>query len=230
MSDSVSDVGPPPGVRALRAARGHLTFLRAFLLQPQLIGSAIPSSRRVARALLGPYTGRDRPARVLEVGAGTGAITRHIGLAMRDQDELSICEMQPSLASHVRRVVLAEPQFVTAVRDGRVTLEECAIQNYPLTAKFDYVISGLPFNSFTECEVRAILDVIRGALKPGGVFSYFEYVALRRLTRWVSIGRARQRVRGVSAVLEDHIARYQFSRQIVLGNLPPACTRHWRFV
>ena len=214
----------------LRAANGRLTFLRAFLSQPHRIGAAVPSSRRLARALMEPFSHRGGPARVLEVGAGTGAVTRQIGFEMGAHDELSICEMQPALAAHVRREVLAEPQFASAVHEGRVTLAECAIQDFPLTSRFDYVISGLPLSSLGEGEVREILTVIRRLLKPDGVFSYFEYLALRHLKKSASVGRARARMRRVSSVLDDHIDRFQFARQIVLANIPPACARHWRFV
>lgn len=212
-----------------RFANGYLTFLCAFLRQPQRIGAAVPSSRQLAHAVMGPFSRREQPARVLEVGAGTGAVTRHIGFEMKPQDELSICEMQPTLAAHLQREVLTEPQFVGAVREGRVTLAQCAIQDFPTTSQFDYVISGLPLNAFSESEVREILDVIRRLLKPGGVFSYYEYLALRRLKKSASVGRARARMRRVSSVLEDHIDRFQFARQIVLANIPPACARHWRF-
>lgn len=224
MSDSVKPVA------RLRAANGRLTFLRAFLSKPHRIGAAVPSSRRLSHALMGPFLRRDRPAKVLEVGAGTGAVTRHIGFEMGAQDELSICEIQPEFAAHVEREVLGEPQFANAVREGRVKLSECAIQDYPLTSRYDYVISGLPLTAFSEHEVREILDAVRRLLKPGGVFSYFEYLALRRLKKTASVGRARVRIRRVSSVLDDHIDRFQFDRQIVLANVPPACARHWRFV
>lgn len=223
MSDPVKQ-----GAR-LRAANSRLTFLRAFLSQPRRIGAAVPSSRKLAYALMKPFLRREQPARILEVGAGTGAVTRYIGFEMGAHDELSICEMQPALAAHVQREVLAEPQFAGAVRDGRVTLTACAIQDFPLTTQFDFVVSGLPLNSFAGSEVLEILDVIRRLLKPDGVFSYFEYLALRRLKKSASIGRARARVRHVSSVLDDHIERFQFARQIVLANIPPACARHWRF-
>ncbi len=229
MSDPVKYATELRAPRATNGRGGRLTFLRAFLSQPYRIGSPIPSSRHLAHALMGPFSRRERPAKVLEVGAGTGAITRHIGFEMGAGDELSICEMQPALASHIQRKVLAEPQFASAVREGRVTLAACAIQDFPLTSQYDYVISGLPLNAFSERDVREILDVMRRLLKPGGVFSYFEYVALRRLRKTASVGRARVQMRGVSSVLEDHIERFQFDRQIVLANIPPAYARHWRF-
>ena len=170
--------------------RGASVFLQAFLRAPGLIGAALPSSSRLAHALMTPFKSRTSPANVLEVGAGTGAVTRHIGREMGPQDRLSICEMHPDLAAHIRREVLTHPAFTPAVAEQRVRLLVCPLQHVGQSERYDYIISGLPFTAFKPGDIKAVLEVVRRLLRPGGVFSYFEYLGLRRLKTATSFGRA----------------------------------------
>jgi len=77
--------------------------------------------------------------------------------------------------------------------------------------------------------VEEVFAVIRRAIKPGGVLSYFEYVGLRRLSVALSLGTKRSRIRKVSDYLSDNIRTHQFDRRTVIRNLPPAHARHLRF-
>lgn len=194
-----------------------------------MVGAVAPSSRRLAHALMAPFKARTSPAKVLEVGAGTGAVTRHLGHEIGAGDELAICEMHPALARHLQRKVLVQPQFERAVREGRVKLWDCSLQQVDASQRYDYIISGLPFTAFKPHDLMAVLQGVRRMLRPGGVFSYFEYVGLRQLKTAMSFGMAHDRIRAVSAILDDHIARFQIGRRMVLANFPPAYARFWRF-
>lgn len=189
----------------------------------------MPSSKPLARAICEPFRLRTRPAKVLEVGAGTGAVTRHLGLELGPQDELVVCESHPDLARHLCIAVLSQPQFRSAIRDGRVSVHACRVEELNCTDNFDYIIAGLPFTAFELDQIKTILDAVRGMLRPGGIFSYFEYAAMRRIKRGLALGAGRRRTRAVSALLDDYIRRYQVSFRTVLANVPPAHTRHWRF-
>jgi len=104
-----------------------------------------------------------------------------------------------------------------------------AIQDLSSDKKYDFVMSGLPLTAFELRDVEDVFDVIRRCLKPGGVFSYFEYVGLRRTSRALSLGKKRARVRAVSRYLSSTIQNHEFARDTVLVNLPPAHARHLRF-
>ena len=56
-------------------------------------GSILPSSRSLARALVSPMRRRTAPARILEVGPGTGAVTAEILRQLRPDDRLDIVEI-----------------------------------------------------------------------------------------------------------------------------------------
>jgi len=178
---------------------------------------------------MAPFVARTAPAKVLEVGAGTGAITRHLGSEMGPKDELAVCEMQPSLARHLERNVFSLPQFRAPVAENRVRLFACPVQEIEQAERFDYIVVGLPFTAFRPDDVAEILGVLRRMLRSGGVLSYFEYVGLRTLRRIGSFGAAGDRTAKVSAILDEHIARYQIGRKTIIANIPPAYARYWRF-
>jgi len=209
--------------------RGSLHFFRSYLNEPSVVGAVLPSSSRLGAALLRPFAGRDAAARVLEIGAGTGSITECITDRMRPDDHLDICEINRDFANRIESKVLAAPRLQRARRRGRIRVLCCPAEAIVDVEGYDFIVSGLPLTAFEPRLVKAILSSVRRNLRPGGVFSYFEYVGLRRLNRSLAMGKSRRRIRRVSALLDYNIKRHQFSRETVLSNIPPAHARHWRF-
>jgi phospholipid N-methyltransferase len=206
-----------------------LQFFASYLRKPHSVGAIAPSSGALARALCEPLSRAAHPVAVLEVGAGTGAVTRCIGEMLGAQDCLDIFEVEPAFADILEDQVLATRDLARARREGRVRLFRRPAQEIAHEDHYDFAISGLPFTSFQPADVRDILDRIRRCLKPDGVFSYFEYAGLRRLLTVFSLGGGRGRVREVSNQMDRAIRSFQFARRLVLPNLPPACARHLRF-
>ena len=209
--------------------RQRWRFLTSYLRKPNVVGAVAPSSQALAVALCEPCRRFGGPARILEVGAGTGAVTRHLGSLLGDEDQLDICEIHPDFADILEQDVLNGAGFVGGVAAGRVRLLRCPVQELRSENTYDFVISGLPLTAFELCDVQDVFTVVRRSLKPGGVFSYFEYVGLRKISWLLSMGRRRRRIRSVSAYLSRNIHEYQFGRTTVLQNLPPAHTRYLRF-
>lgn len=207
----------------------RFSFLKRYLRDPNVVGAVAPSSRALAAALCEPLRRANRPSTVLEVGAGTGAITRYIGTVLKPEDELDICEIHPGFADILERDVLRTSRFSKGVTEGRIRLLRQAVQKIDKEEHYDFVISGLPLTAFDLKSVESIFATIRQCLKPDGVLSYFEYVGARRTSRALAIGTKRGRIRNVSAYLTSNIHNYQFARRTVLQNFPPAHARHFRF-
>ena len=207
----------------------RLKFLKEYVSHPSTVGAVAPSSGALAGALCEPFRRFEKPARVLEVGAGTGAVTRHLGTLLGEKDELDICEIQPRLADILRRDVLSRPEFADGVQSGRVRLLVQPVQEIANENHYDFIISGLPLTAFDLPLVEEIFDSFRRCLKPTGVLSYFEYVAMRRTSRTFSVGKSRKRVRSVSRYLTARIREHQFARHTILRNFPPAYARHLKF-
>jgi phosphatidylethanolamine/phosphatidyl-N-methylethanolamine N-methyltransferase len=212
-----------------RPPQGVFTFVRSFMANPTTIGSLFPSSRFLAKAIVAPFRKHQAPANVLELGAGTGAFTVHLGDALGPDDRLDVCEMQPELVRHLEDHVLTQPQFLTPVKEDRVALHACRVEELDIDAQFDFIVSGLPFTSFAPEQVQSILNFVQTRLKPGGVFSYFEYIALRRIRTLTSLGAERRRMTALNSLLNESIQSHQFAMSAVWCNVTPAWARHWKF-
>src|SRR2546421_8810476 len=84
-------------------------FYQEFRQAYTTTGSILPSSRSLARALVGPFRRRQGPARVLEVGPGTGAVTGEILRRMGPGDQLDIVEINAHFVDVLRRRFAEEP-------------------------------------------------------------------------------------------------------------------------
>ena len=204
-------------------------FLSRYLRDPSTVGSVAPSSRALAEALSEPFRNSTEASSVLEVGAGTGPVTRYLGGIFREGDTLDICEISHDFADILERDVLSNTHFAPLVAQGRVRLLRLPVQEIPSGKQYDFVISGLPLTAFELQDVQDVFEVIRRSLKPGGIFSYFEYLGLRRTTRTFAIGKRRARIRAVSAYLTETLRQHRIATKTVLLNFPPAYAHHLRF-
>ena len=202
-------------------------FYRQFRDQYGTTGSVMPSSRALARALTRPMRACPSPRRVLEVGPGTGAVTREIVRTLRPGDRLDIVEINASFVEVVRRRFEEELDFRRKTLQTRVI--HSAIQDVEGRAVYDVMISGIPLNNFAVPLVEEIFASYRRLLKPQGALSYFEYVAIRDLKQRVVVPAERLRLADLSRLLEDKIRRFQVAEEIVVFNVPPAVARHFVF-
>jgi phospholipid N-methyltransferase len=202
-------------------------FFQQFRRQYFTTGSILPSSRALARALVSELRKRTGPARVLEVGPGTGAVTAEILRELRSADRLDIVEINADFVALLGRRFADEPRW--RERAGQARLIHAPLQQVEGEGLYDYLISGLPLNNFPVALVREIFAAYRRLLRPGGVLSYFEYLLIRPLKTLLVAGPERERLRALSRLLEGEIHAHQFREQWVFPNVPPAVARHFRF-
>ncbi len=202
-------------------------FFQQFRRQYFTTGSILPSSRALARALVSEFRKRTGPARVLEVGPGTGAVTAEILRELRPADRLDIVEINADFIALLRRRFAEEPSW--RERAGQTRLIHAPLQQVEGEGVYDYLISGLPLNNFPVALVREIFAAYRRLLRSGGVLSYFEYLLIRPLKTLLVRGPERERLRALSRLLEAEIHAHQFREQWVFPNVPPAVARHFRF-
>jgi len=214
----------------LKMAIGHRwEFLTNYLKHPNRVGAIAPSSQSLAEAIVQPYRTHGKPSTVLEIGAGTGPVTRMISTFFGPEDCLDVCEISDELSDILERDVLTAPNLARGVREGRVKLLRLPAQKIEAERHYDFIICGLPLTAFELQDVKDVFAFIRRALRPGGVMSYFEYIGFRRTTRALAIGHRRDRIREVHAYLSRNIREHQFGRRSVYQNFPPAHVRYLRF-
>ncbi|MGH9490696.1 MAG: class I SAM-dependent methyltransferase [Terriglobales bacterium] len=187
-------------------------------------GAIAPSSPQLGRALTGSLAKAGRPPmRVLEVGAGTGAVTRQVLARLRSGDRFDICEINPEFCAFLSAHL---PQWTAHTPGAEVTLVPVDVRSIE-HGGYDRVVCGLPFNNFSPAQVSLLFDHLLGLLAPGGVLSYFEYTWLRQLRiRLLGPGPEQERLRAITDISRRLWAGHEFQTNAVWWNLPPATAHH----
>lgn len=200
-------------------------FVKQFFRRYHTTGAVLPSGRPLAKALC-RYVGEAGPAaprEILEVGPGSGAVTAQLVKLLRPDDRLTMVEVNEDFVRHLNARFSGEPAFVAAA--DRCELLHCRLEDHDKQHHYDRIVSGLPLNNFAAEEVRQILDVFGRLAKPGGILSFFEYVAVRRAKRMVSGRSERQRLSEIGALIGG-LADREIRRDCVLWNVTPAWVHH----
>jgi len=147
----------------------RITFLRGFLRDPQGVGSVIPSSRFLERRIVKRMElGSARL--VVELGPGTGGVTRAMLRSLPADARVLAIERDPSFVKVLRNG--PDSRLIThlgSALDIRAALAEHGL------GQPDVVVSGIPFSTMPRDVARAILDEIRSSLAPGGRFVAYQF-------------------------------------------------------
>jgi phospholipid N-methyltransferase len=203
--------------------RGRLVFYGQVLRATRQVGAFSLTSKAVARAVAERVRRASGPLRVLEVGAGTGALTRAVLERLEPEDRFEIYEINAEFVRFLRselagngapRVTIHEADATTAIAED---------------ARFDAIVSSLPLLNMPPAAVRRIFDLYARVLVPGGTLSYYDYW-LKDLRPSVTPSRAeRARMREVLAVTQETIedrARWRHETRVVPWNAPPALVHY----
>jgi phosphatidylethanolamine/phosphatidyl-N-methylethanolamine N-methyltransferase len=202
-------------------------FYRQFREQYHTTGSILPSSRALARAMTRPMRKAKPPRRILEVGAGTGAVTAEIIRHLRRGDQFDIVEINADFVAYLGQRFSEEPDFRRRRAQSRIM--HCPLQEVPGEHGYDFMISGLPLNNFGLDLVEDIYRSYERLLKPDGTLTCFEYVWIRAMKMPFVSASEQTRLVKLTQYLQAKIRRYQIGEEIVLLNVPPAVARHLRF-
>lgn len=160
------------------------TFLRAAYENLAQTGSFIESSSRLAGRMtrMVDFT---PPIHIVELGAGTGSITRHLLEQLNTSSRLTAFEINPQLFYKLKTM---QQQNFVALND-----DVCRLQQYMRADTVDYVISGLPLANLNMRTKEQLLEAVKAVLKPGGFYIQFQYslndrALLRRKFPFVQLG------------------------------------------
>lgn len=172
-----------------------------FLRDISKTGAVAPSSKFLAndivRALKAQIHSSERPLRILELGPGTGTLTKAIIAALRPQDSLELVEINPHFCRMLRR------KFKN---DGiRVHYED--VLEFEPGIRYDYVFSSIPYESIPEDISEQIWRKKLALCAPDGMISYYKYLNINRF-------RCKYEKKMVKQFCVD--------KKLVFLNLPPA--------
>ena len=205
----------------------YSTFFREFRKTFDTTGALAPSGRMLAKAMVKPIRDHSQPVRILEVGAGTGAVTQELVRHVAPGDRLDVVELNDRFVDVLRRRFENEPRFREVAEQTEIF--HTAIQDLQADEPYDYIVCGVPFNNFSTELVKAIFRRMLELLRPGGTLSFFEYLWIRRLKMMVASPDERRRIARVGCILRKYIDRYERGHNRVLLNVPPAVAHHLNY-
>jgi phosphatidylethanolamine/phosphatidyl-N-methylethanolamine N-methyltransferase len=209
----------------------YRVFFREFRRSFQSTGAVLPSGPALAAALSRHVregaNERETGRKILEVGPGTGAVTRSILSALGPADRLDLVELNVEFVACLRGRIARDPQYQPVA--DRIALHHASVEELSEAEPYDVIVSGLPLNNFSVALVSQILAKLQRLLAPGGTLSFFEYVAVRQAKAALSPRAERERLRGIGQLLEGVLSAHEIDRDMVLANVPPAWVHHVRF-
>ncbi len=190
----------------------NLQFLQAFLKNPLKVGAIAPSSPELAAEMLAGIHPDDHNI-VLELGVGTGAITKFLRNAIPSKDSYLGLELDPDL---VRSLNQNFPDMNIICGNAA---EAYDIHQRSGLGKVRYVVCCLPFVSLPKEISESVLVEIEKFMDEGCELRIFQYAHGYFLPPAIKL----------REFLKD---RYGKSRRspLVLKNVPPAFTLTWSTV
>jgi phosphatidylethanolamine/phosphatidyl-N-methylethanolamine N-methyltransferase len=170
-----------------------LTFLTRSVARPFRVGAIAPSSRGLARAMAAQADSRQAGS-VLELGPGTGVVTRALIDRGFAPERIVAIEYDPALASLMR----ARFSGVHVIQGDAFDLERSLGTRDPFVA----VVSSLPLLYFPLARREALIATVFARLAPAAPFIQFTY--------------------GFRASVRPPAGATAIRAAVVLLNLPPA--------
>lgn len=204
--------------------RATTEFLQQVGKKYKQIGAIAPSSRALAREMVHYLKGERPSRRILEAGPGTGVVTAEIAKVLRPDDRLDVVEVNGEFIQFLRQRIDTDPAF--AGKQGQIELIHAGLETVAGEARYDHIISGLPLNIFPSGLAREILKCYRRLLVPGGMLTYFEYIAARRMQWPFASKNQRRRLHRTGKRVTTLVQSFQVRCRSILLNLPPAFVRH----
>jgi phosphatidylethanolamine/phosphatidyl-N-methylethanolamine N-methyltransferase len=189
--------------------RENIQFLQAFLKNPLKVGAVAPSSPDLAWQMLDGLL-PDKDNIIIELGVGTGAITKYISEILPDKDSYLGIEIDGSLVSSLK---VRNPD-INVVQGNACELS--ALHKESDLGKASYILCCLPFVTLPEEVAAKVLSEIEKYMEQGCLFRAFQYahgyytpsaIRLRKFMR-------------------DRYGNSKRSK-LVAKNVPPAYTLTW---
>ncbi|MDP9095660.1 MAG: methyltransferase domain-containing protein [Pseudomonadota bacterium] len=152
-----------------RESAGVGLFLKRWLANPLQMRSVVPSSSALCRRVAAQV--RLAPGeRVLELGAGTGVVSRALLASGLAPSRLTVVEIVPSMAAHLRRALPG----VEVIEGDAQELATLIPQRQRPGGRIGTVICGVPLVLLRVAEQRRFIDAIE-AVAPGQGFLHYSY-------------------------------------------------------
>ena len=188
----------------------NIEFLQAFLKNPLKVGSIAPSSPELAQKMVADIRPTDESV-VLELGVGTGAITKVLQDIVTTRESYLGIEIDKTLVKSLKENFPA----LKIVRGN--ACDTFSIYQRTGFGKVGYIICCLPFVSLPNDVGEKILGEIDKFMEQGCVFRTFQYAHGYYFPSAIKL----------REFMRNRYGKAQRSR-LVVKNVPPAYTLTWK--
>jgi len=190
--------------------------LRSF----SVTASLFPSSRFLASALLRPIDFAATRV-IVELGVGTGAVTREILRRLGPDAILVGVDLNPAFVNHVQRKI-RDSRFIPVL--GRAERLGSLLQRQGI-GRADAIVSSLGLTAMRPSQRTAILKQVAALLTRDGVLTQYQYLHASGEPNWASsLGLTRFAEKDFLLAHFRHVASER-----VIWNIPPARVYTCRF-
>jgi phosphatidylethanolamine/phosphatidyl-N-methylethanolamine N-methyltransferase len=149
----------------------EVRFIRSWMEKPLATGAVMPSGKPLARTMA-RYVDPDVPGPIVELGAGTGAVTAALVEQGIESHRMVLVESNQSFC----RLLRARYPDATVVQGDAYALKR--LLGHLLGAPAAAVVSGLPlFNKPLKFRLRLLAEAF-ALLAPGAPFVQFTYAVI----------------------------------------------------
>ena len=145
-------------------------FFKGFLRHPVMVGSIIPSSKKLIRHMLS-RTDWDNTKLFVEYGPGVGTFTRPILQHLGEDATLLTIDTNPDFTKYLRESI-DDPRLVAVTGSAADVEKILADRGFD---KADYVLSGLPFSTLPPGVGDAIAQATGKVVRNGGAFLVYQF-------------------------------------------------------
>ena len=190
----------------------NIQLLQAFLKNPGKVGSITPSSPELAAKMLQGVR-PDADNIVLEMGVGTGAITKHLEQIIPNRNSYLGIELDSELVENLQA---GHPNLNVVCANAMDAYE---IHRKSGLGKVRYLVCCLPFVSLPKEVTERVLSEVEKFMHEGCELRMFQYAHGYYLPPAIKI----------REFLRDRYGKSKRS-QLILKNMPPAFTLTWSTV
>lgn len=180
-----------------------MDFFIQFIKDLKRTGAIAPSSKFLARDLVEQLqtdleSSDCPPLNILELGPGTGALTKEIAKLIRPQDHMDIVEIQKKFYDIMQKKFL---------RRDNIEVHFADILKFQPDRRYNYIFSSLPYENMPRDINRNIWEKKLSLCAPHAYICYFKYVKFKDFKYNFE---------------EQVVEEFKYDKKFVLRNIPPA--------
>lgn len=194
-------------------------IIKARHKNPTQVGEIVPCSARVAKKVTETIDQDRGPKTILEIGAGSGALTGHIINKMTAKDVLDLIEIEPILCDELKNKFGQIPN---------VHIHCVDFLQFTSHDRYDYIVSSLPYNSFPPKLTQALIDHMLHLADANAYISFVEIKWFPMIKSWFLNQENKKQYQENREIINNLYNKYHLYSTSVYMNFPPIIVHHLR--